>query len=100
MLLSDILSSKSLEIIFPILSVIDYSWIRRIVRLGGDLVSYNLRSVRGIQVQSVVRRTSPLQEAEIDGFRAGDQGVHIQHAFERRNEVGNWATDREGKIEP
>jgi hypothetical protein len=28
--------------------VIDYSWIRRrIVRLGGDLVSYNLRSVKG-----------------------------------------------------
>jgi hypothetical protein len=27
--------------------VIDYSWIRRrIVRLGGDLVSYNLRSVK------------------------------------------------------
>jgi len=32
----------------PILSVMDYSWIRRrIVRLGGDLVSYNLRSVKG-----------------------------------------------------
>jgi len=80
--------------------VIDYSWIRRIVRLGGDLVSYNLRSVRGIQVQSVVQRTSPLQEAEMDGLRADYQGVHIHHAFERRDDVRTWATDGEGKIEP
>jgi hypothetical protein len=40
--------TRSLERDFPILSAIDYSWIRRrIVRLGGDLVSYNLRSVKG-----------------------------------------------------
>jgi hypothetical protein len=83
--------------VFPILSVIDYSWIRRIVRLGGDLVSYNLRSVKGIQVQSVVRRTSPLQEAEMDGLRAEDQGVHIQHAFESRNDVGNWPQTERGR---
>jgi hypothetical protein len=36
----------------------------------------------------------------MDGLRAEDQGVHIQHAFESRNDVGNWATDGEGKIEP
>jgi hypothetical protein len=35
----------------------------------------------------------------MDGLRAEDQGVHIQHAFERRNDVENWATDGEGKIE-
>ena len=40
--------TRSLERVFPILSAIDYSWIRRrIVRLGGDLVSYDLRSVKG-----------------------------------------------------
>ena len=40
--------TSSLERVFPILPVIDYSWIRRrIVRLGGDLVSYDLRSVKG-----------------------------------------------------
>jgi hypothetical protein len=40
--------TRSLERVFPILPAIDYSWIRRrIVRLGGDLVSYNLRSVKG-----------------------------------------------------
>jgi hypothetical protein len=67
------------------------------------MVGYGRRSVAEAaisRIQGIVQRTSPLQEAEIDGFRAGDQGVHIQHAFERRNEVGNWATDREGKIEP
>jgi hypothetical protein len=38
--------TRSLEKIFPILPVIDYSWIRRrIVRLGGDLVGYNLKGV-------------------------------------------------------
>jgi len=36
----------------------------------------------------------------MDGLRAEDQGVHIQHAFERRNDVGNWALDGEGEIEP
>jgi hypothetical protein len=36
----------------------------------------------------------------MDGLRAGDQGFHIQHAFERRNDVGNWAPAGEGKIEP
>ena len=40
--------TRSLERVFPILPAIDYSWIRRrIVRLGGDLVSYDLRSVKG-----------------------------------------------------
>jgi hypothetical protein len=38
--------TRSLEKIFPILPVIDYSWIRRrIVWLGEDLVGYNLRGV-------------------------------------------------------
>jgi hypothetical protein len=38
--------TRSLERIFPILPVIDYSWIRRrIVWLGEDLVGYNLRGV-------------------------------------------------------
>jgi hypothetical protein len=36
----------------------------------------------------------------MDGLRAYDQGVHIQHATERRNDVGNRAPDGEGKIEP
>jgi hypothetical protein len=35
----------------------------------------------------------------MDGLRADDQGVHIQHAFESRNDVGNWDPDGEGKIE-
>jgi hypothetical protein len=42
-------------------------------------------------------RTSPLQEAEMDGRRADDQDVHIQHAFERRNDVENWAQPERGK---
>jgi hypothetical protein len=42
----------------------------------------------------------PLQEAEMDGLRADDQGAHIQHAIERRNNLGNWAPAGEGKIEP
>jgi hypothetical protein len=33
----------------------------------------------------------------MDGLRADDQGVHIQHAFERRNNVGNWAPAEEEK---
>jgi hypothetical protein len=33
----------------------------------------------------------PLQEAEMDGLRAEDQGAHTQHAIERRNNVENWA---------
>jgi hypothetical protein len=37
--------TRSLERIFPILPVIDYSWIRRIVWLGEDSVGYNLRGV-------------------------------------------------------
>jgi len=38
--------TRSLEKNFPILPVIDYSWIRRrIVWLGEDLVGYNLRGV-------------------------------------------------------
>jgi hypothetical protein len=38
--------TRSLERIFPILPVIDYSWIRRrIVWLGEDLVGYNLRGI-------------------------------------------------------
>ncbi len=38
--------TRSLEKIFPIIPVIDYSWIRRrIVWLGEDLVGYNLRGV-------------------------------------------------------
>jgi hypothetical protein len=38
--------TRSLERIFPILPVIDYSWIRRrIVWLGEDLVGYSLRGV-------------------------------------------------------
>jgi hypothetical protein len=38
--------TRSLERIFPILPVIDYSWIRRrIVLLGEDFVGYNLRGV-------------------------------------------------------
>jgi hypothetical protein len=36
---------------------------------------------------------------EMDRLRAGDQGFYIQHAFERRNDVENWAIDGEGKIE-
>jgi hypothetical protein len=36
----------------------------------------------------------------MDGLRADDQGVHIQHAIERRNNVGNWDPDGEGEIEP
>jgi hypothetical protein len=40
--------TRSLGRIFPTLPVIDYSWIRRrIVLLGEDLVSYNMRSVDG-----------------------------------------------------
>jgi hypothetical protein len=39
--------TRSLERVFPILPVIDYSWIRRrIVRLGEGLVRYDLRSVK------------------------------------------------------
>jgi hypothetical protein len=39
--------TRSLERVFPILSAIDYSWIRRrIVRLGEGLVRYDLRSVK------------------------------------------------------
>jgi hypothetical protein len=39
--------TRSLKRVFPILSAIDYSWIRRrIARLKGDLVIYNLRSVK------------------------------------------------------
>jgi hypothetical protein len=45
-------------------------------------------------------RTFPRQEAEMDGRRAEDQDVHIQHAFESLNDVGNWAPAGEGKIEP
>jgi hypothetical protein len=33
----------------------------------------------------------------MDGLRAYDQGAHIQHAIERRNNVGNRAPDGEGK---
>jgi hypothetical protein len=33
----------------------------------------------------------PLQEAEMDGLRAEDQGAHTQHATERRNNVEKWA---------
>jgi hypothetical protein len=33
----------------------------------------------------------------MDELRAYDQGAHIQHAIERRNNVGNWATDGEEK---
>ena len=36
----------------------------------------------------------------MDGLRADDQGVHIQHAIESRNNVENRAPDGEGKIEP
>jgi hypothetical protein len=36
----------------------------------------------------------------MDGLRADDQGAHIQHAIERRNNLGNWAPAGEGKIEP
>jgi hypothetical protein len=36
----------------------------------------------------------------MDGLRADDQGAHIQHAIERRNDVGNRAPAGEGKIEP
>ena len=36
----------------------------------------------------------------MDGLRADDQGAHIQHAIESRNDVENWAPDGEGKIEP
>jgi hypothetical protein len=36
----------------------------------------------------------------MDGLRADDQGVHIQHAIESRNDVENWAPAGEGKIEP
>jgi hypothetical protein len=36
----------------------------------------------------------------MDGLRADGQGAHIQHAIERRNDVGNRAPDGEGKIEP
>jgi hypothetical protein len=32
----------------------------------------------------------------MDGLRADDQGVHIQHAFESLNDVGNWAPAGEG----
>jgi hypothetical protein len=35
----------------------------------------------------------------MDGLGAEDQGAHIQHAIERRNDVENWAIDGEGKIE-
>jgi hypothetical protein len=33
----------------------------------------------------------------MDGLRAEDQGAHTQHAIERRNNLGNWAPDGEGK---
>jgi hypothetical protein len=33
----------------------------------------------------------------MDGLRADDQGVHIQHAFERRNNVENRAPSRRGE---
>jgi hypothetical protein len=36
----------------------------------------------------------------MDGLRADDQGAHIQHAIERRNNVENWAPAGEGKNEP
>ena len=36
----------------------------------------------------------------MDGLRAYDQGAHIQHAIERRNNVENWAPAEERKIEP
>jgi hypothetical protein len=36
----------------------------------------------------------------MDGLGADDQGAHTQHAIERRNNVENWATAGEGKIEP
>jgi hypothetical protein len=36
----------------------------------------------------------------MDGLGADDQGAHIQHAIERRNNLGNRAPDGEGKIEP
>jgi hypothetical protein len=36
----------------------------------------------------------------MDGLRADDQGAHIQHAIEHRNNVENWAPAGEGKIEP
>jgi hypothetical protein len=33
----------------------------------------------------------------MDGLGADDQGAHIQHAIERRNNVGNWAPAEEEK---
>jgi hypothetical protein len=36
----------------------------------------------------------------MDGLGADDQGAHIQHAIESRNDVENWAPAGEGKIEP
>jgi hypothetical protein len=33
----------------------------------------------------------------MDGLRADDQGVHIQHAIECHNNVGNWAPAEEEK---
>ena len=56
------------------------------------MVGYGRRSVAEAaisRIQGIVQRTSPLQEAWMDGLRAEDQGVHIQHAFESRNDVGN-----------
>jgi hypothetical protein len=67
--------TRSLERVFPILPAIDYSWIRRrIVRLGGDLVSYNLRSVKGPVV--IV-----LESTGVKVFRSGSW---LERGYSRR----------------
>jgi hypothetical protein len=68
----------------------------RIVGHGGRWMAETAIS----RLKALFGEHPPLQEAEMDGLRADDQGAHTQHAIESRNNLGNWAPAGEGKIEP
>jgi len=53
-----------------------------------------------VEVQSIVRRASSLEEAWMARCRAANEGIHIQHDAERRVAIGNDAPAGEGRLKP